>query len=228
MERYVVIVAGGKGKRMNSDIPKQFLEIGSRPILFHTIDNFREVSEVKVVVVLPSDDIAFWNILVKKHDLNLLNLTIVEGGKERFDSVYKGILAIKEENVIVAIHDGVRAFATKEVIENSFLVAEEKGNAVVAVELKDSIRYSVGVENKALNRSEYRLIQTPQTFKLDLLKKAYEVGYKDFFTDDASVVEHAGHTINLIEGNYENIKITTPEDMLFAEAILNKKKNEAV
>lgn len=228
MKRYVVIVAGGKGKRMQSQTPKQFLEVCGRPILFRTIDVFRKIEGISIIVVLPSDDIEFWNQLVAKHNLSLNKLRIVVGGKERFDSVYNGISTIKEEEVVVAIHDGVRAFVDTNVIENSFATAEKKGTAVASVDLKDSIRHSLGSENKALDRSAYKLIQTPQTFELKILRKAYEVGFRDFFTDDASVVEHSGHGITLIEGNYENIKITTPEDILFAEAILNKKKNEAV
>ncbi len=217
-------MAGGKGKRMQSQVPKQFIDVRGRPILFHTIDKFREVDDIHLVIVLPKDDMGIWNTLSQKHELSLERLTTVVGGLERFDSVFNGLSVISESDVVVAIHDGVRAFVSKTVIENSFLVANEYGNAVAAVDLKDSIRFTENGANKAVDRTKYKLIQTPQTFKLSLLRKAYEVGYRDFFTDDASVVEHAGHTINLIDGNYENIKITTPEDLLFAEAILMKKK----
>lgn len=219
-KKYAIIVAGGSGLRMGSDIPKQFLELGGLPVLMHTIRKFHDAfSEIVVKLVLPETQQEYWNSLCKKYSFQLAH-EVVKGGASRFQSVRNGLNSISDTSGTVAIHDGVRPFVSKEIIANSFMVASELGNATVAVSLKDSLRVLENGTSRAVDRTAYRSIQTPQTFRLDLIKKAFETPELPSFTDDASVFEHAGHTINLIEGSYENIKITTPEDMVWGEALL--------
>ena len=216
IKKYAIIVAGGSGSRMKSDIPKQFIEVGGLPILTHTLKRFKEVdSEIELILVLPESEFKFWNNLCKKYPT--VPHQLVKGGKTRFQSGLNGLQVIGNEG-LVAIHDGVRPFVSVEIINESFKVASEKGTAVVSVPSKDSVR----VNGQAIDRSTVRIIQTPQTFQIPLIKKAFETEELNTFTDDASVAEHAGFEINLIEGNYENIKITTPEDLLWAEVILSK------
>jgi 2-C-methyl-D-erythritol 4-phosphate cytidylyltransferase len=217
IKKYAIIVAGGSGSRMNSDIPKQFIEVGGFPILMHTLKRFKEAdAEIELILVLPESQFKFWNMLCEKY--STVPHQLVKGGKTRFQSGLNGLQVIGNEG-IVAIHDGVRPFVSVDIINESFKIAAEKGTAVVSVPSKDSVR----VNGQAIDRSTVRLIQTPQTFQIALIKKAFETEELSTFTDDASVAEHAGFTINLIEGNYENIKITTPEDLLWAEVILSKK-----
>jgi 2-C-methyl-D-erythritol 4-phosphate cytidylyltransferase len=220
LPQYAVIVAGGNGSRMKSDLPKQFLPLAGIPIIIHTLNRFVDYSkELKLILVLPENEIKLWESLALKHHFKT-PLTIVKGGATRFQSVKNGLNAIPDKEALIAIHDGVRPFTRKEIIEESFRVAELHGNAVASVPLKDSIRLVVGEKNNALDRSNFRLIQTPGTFKLSLIKKAYESEEVPLFTDDASVAENAGIVIKLIEGSFENIKITTPEDLVIAEAII--------
>jgi 2-C-methyl-D-erythritol 4-phosphate cytidylyltransferase len=220
----VIIVAGGTGSRMQQNLPKQFILLGEKPILMHTIMRFHTYnSEIENVVVLPQNQIAFWKDLCETHQFGLKH-TVVAGGETRFQSVKNGMAALKNKGV-VAVHDGVRPFVSKEIIAEAFAVAIAKGNSVVAVPLKDSIRQVNGNTNKAVDRSHFRLIQTPQCFRVELLQKAYSLPEESTFTDDASVVERLGEEINLTEGSYENIKITTPEDLLWAEVLI--KKNSA-
>jgi 2-C-methyl-D-erythritol 4-phosphate cytidylyltransferase len=215
IKKYAIIVAGGSGSRMNSDIPKQFIEVGGFPILMHTLKRFKEAdAEIELILVLPESQFEFWNELCLKYPT--VPHQLVKGGKTRFQSGLNGLQVIGNEG-IVAIHDGVRPFVSVDIINESFKIAAEKGTAVVSVPSKDSVR----VNGQAIDRSTVRLIQTPQTFQIALIKKAFETEELSTFTDDASVAEHAGFTINLIEGNYENIKITTPEDLLWAEVILS-------
>ena len=216
-KKYAIIVAGGSGSRMNSDIPKQFMEVGGLPILMHTLKRFKEAnSEIELVLVLPESQFEHWKMLCSRYFPPSHQL--VRGGKTRFQSALKGLQVISNEG-LVAIHDGVRPFVSVDIINESYKIAAEKGTAVVSVPSKDSVR----VNGQAIDRSTVRIIQTPQTFQIPLIKKAFEKKELSTFTDDASVVEYAGFEINLIEGNYENIKITTPEDLLWAEVILNKK-----
>lgn len=222
MNRYAVIVAGGSGSRMGSETPKQFLPIGNAPILMHTIKRFFTSNEmVNVILVLPLEQIDRWHQLCEKYSFSIPHL-IVPGGKNRFQSVRNGLNSIGVNEGLVAIHDGVRPFISKRIIEETFAVAEKKGNAVVAVELKDSIRLIDKKGNKTVQRENYRIIQTPQTFKISQIRDAFHKAQNDDFTDDASVAEAAGYAIELVEGSYENIKITTPEDLAMAEAILKK------
>jgi 2-C-methyl-D-erythritol 4-phosphate cytidylyltransferase len=215
-KKYAIIVAGGSGSRMKSDIPKQFIEVGGLPILMHTLKRFKEAdSEIEIILVLPEAQFEYWSALCQKY--KTVPHQLVAGGKTRFQSGLNGLKVIDNEG-LVAIHDGVRPFVSTEIIIESYKVASNKGTAVVSVPSKDSVR----VNGQAIDRSTVRLIQTPQTFQIPLIKKAFDTEELSTFTDDASVAEHAGFEINLIEGNYENIKITTQEDLLWAEVILSK------
>ena len=218
-----IIVAGGIGSRMQSQIPKQFMAIGGQPILMHTIRRFYEYNPaMQLVVVLPSGEIKKWQALCFTHVFDIKH-TVIPGGTTRFGSVKNGLATITAPDGVVAVHDGVRPFVPVAVIKQAFAVAAEKGTAVVAVALKESIRQVFETNSKAVDRSQYRLIQTPQCFRLPLLRQAYELPEEPTFTDDASVVERLGQPINLVEGGYENIKITTPEDLLWAETLLIQK-----
>lgn len=218
MQKYAVIVAGGSGTRMASALPKQFLALDGLPILMHTLSAF-DFEDIKIILVLPEHHINHWNELLKKHLFHITH-RVVEGGETRFHSVKNGIDAIEEEDALVAIHDGVRPLIDKYTIGKSFEVAQQKGNAVVSIGLKDSIRSVSPDGNQQEDRSKFRLIQTPQTFQLSLIREAFQQGFDPLFTDDASVLEKAGHAIHLIEGNYQNIKITTPDDLLIAESFM--------
>ncbi len=231
MKKYALIVAGGSGTRMQADIPKQFLLLAGKPVLMHTIIQFEKYSEenLAIILVLPQEQISFWEELCKKHQFSTPH-KIIAGGKSRYQSVKNGLNSIKieenpddaENNTIVAIHDGVRPLVSVSVIAQSFEMAKNKGNAVVCVPLKDSIRQVNTVNNtsQAVNRADFRLIQTPQTFQLNQIKKAYLLPETPELTDDSSIAEKAGFEIHLLEGNYQNIKITTPEDLVFAETLL--------
>ncbi len=220
MNRHAIIVAGGKGLRMGAQIPKQFLELNGMPVLMHTIKSFRFDPNIFVTVVLPSDQFEYWNWLCQKHRFNLPH-QLVKGGDTRFQSVRNGLKAIPQNADLVAIHDGVRPILSQQIIENGFEVASQKGNAIAVVRLKDSIRkQELTGNNHSVNRANYFLVQTPQTFEYNVLWEAYQQAEDDNFTDDASVVEAMGKKINLIEGDYKNIKITTPEDLLVAAVFL--------
>jgi len=220
---YAIIVAGGKGTRMQSETPKQFMLLNGLPVLMHTINAFYTYSkQIKIILVLPKDDINMWHNLVEQYDLKP-KVRIAEGGISRFQSVRNGLLAIKESQGLVAIHDGVRPLIKADTIGASFRIAAVHQSAVAAVRLKESLRKTDQDTTKAVDRSNYRLIQTPQTFDLGLIKKAYAVPEEASLTDDASVAEKAGHKISLFEGSYDNIKITTPEDMVIAKALLDSR-----
>jgi 2-C-methyl-D-erythritol 4-phosphate cytidylyltransferase len=208
---------------MGSEIPKQFLLLHQQPILFHTINKFLQVPDIQLIIVLPEKDLDYWHTITKPYPFNLLpsqTLQIAIGGKTRFLSVKNGLKMIEGDG-IVAVHDGVRPLVSLEIIQNSFQIAQDKGNAVTSVQSKDSIRLvSENGSNQTIERNKVRLMQTPQAFRLDIFRKAFEADDNPLFTDCASVVEYAGFSINLIEGAYENIKITTPEDLILAENIL--------
>lgn len=208
---------------MQSDIPKQFMLLNSKPVLMHTIEAFFN-SDVKpeIIVVLNVDFHNYWEKLCEKYNFSIPH-TLVKGGLQRFHSVKNGMKSIKG-NAVVAIHDAVRPLASNDLISRSFREAEISGNAVVAIKSKDSVRQKIGNLNKPLNRDEIFLVQTPQTFQFGLLNKAYKQEYRNEFTDDASVVEHSGVSINLIEGESKNLKITFPEDISLAEFFLNQTK----
>ncbi|MBI5217483.1 MAG: 2-C-methyl-D-erythritol 4-phosphate cytidylyltransferase [Bacteroidia bacterium] len=219
MNKYVVIVAGGSGKRMNSGIPKQFLELCGKPMLMYTISKFYAYDNfIKIILALPENQIEYWKGLCSKHKFSIKH-SIVPGGKERFHSVKNALIKIKDTG-IVAVHDGVRPLVSVDTIKRCFNASSKLGNAIPAVDISESVRVMEKSRNKAVDRSKYKLIQTPQVFKTDIIKKAYTQDYKPQFTDDASVVEALGYKINLVEGNFENIKITSPLDLIMAEALM--------
>ncbi|AHM62016.1 2-C-methyl-D-erythritol 4-phosphate cytidylyltransferase [Flammeovirgaceae bacterium 311] len=227
LPQYAIIVAGGSGSRMQSQLPKQYLPLLSKPILMHTLEAFRAASaSLQLVLVLPQHDFDFWKVLCREHQFSLPHL-LVAGGSSRFQSVQNGLAQVPQE-ALVAIHDGVRPLIDPLIIQEAYHMAAEKGSAVVAVPLKDSIRH-VGAagSSQSLKREEYRLMQTPQTFRAAAIKKAYQAPEQALFTDCASVAEAAGLAIYLVNGSYRNIKITTPEDLLFAEALLKQEKGTA-
>lgn len=218
MKKTVVIVAGGSGLRMNSELPKQFIEVNGKPILMHTIESFYNFdSNIDIRLVLPSDQIAFWNEMLPHYDFTI-SCKVFEGGKTRFHSVLNGLKDIDLDS-LVAIHDGVRPFVSHHTIEQGFRLAEEKGSAVPVISVHESIRKLSGEkESETVDREHYKLVQTPQIFHAGILIDAYSQQFSKEFTDDASVVEAKGYTINLFEGNRENIKITTQVDLLVANA----------
>lgn len=221
-KEYALIVAGGKGTRIKSRLPKQFLELNGKPILLHTLEAFYRYSErIIIVLVLPEDDFEIWSELCKKHHFNQ-SIILQKGGETRFQSVKNGLDKIEAPG-LVAIHDGVRPLVSEDIIGASFRLAAVHQSAVAAVRLKESIRMTDQDNTKAMDRSRFRLIQTPQTFDVALIKQAYQMKEDPSMTDDASVAEKSGHVISLFEGSYENIKITTAEDLIIAEALLNSK-----
>jgi 2-C-methyl-D-erythritol 4-phosphate cytidylyltransferase len=220
MKKYALIVAGGKGLRMGADLPKQFMELAGLPVLMHTLNAFAPIEDIKLILVLPQAHFSFWEELCQKHHF-ILEHKVVVGGITRFHSVKNGLTAIEDQNSLVAIHDGVRPLIAKKVIEDSYQMAEEKGNAIVVVSLKDSLRKQELLSNHSVNRANYYLVQTPQTFQTHLINDAYKnASGDDNFTDDASVLESNGIAINMLAGDYKNLKITTPEDIVIAEALL--------
>ncbi|MCE7863349.1 MAG: 2-C-methyl-D-erythritol 4-phosphate cytidylyltransferase [Bacteroidetes bacterium CHB5] len=220
---FALIVAGGKGTRIKSKLPKQFLELNGTPILMHTLEAFYRYSPtITIVLVLPEDDFATWNALCKKYNFTK-PIILQKGGETRFQSVKNGLEKINGPG-LVAIHDGVRPLVSEDIIGASFRLAAVHQSAVAAVRLKESIRMTDQDNTKAMDRSRFRLIQTPQTFSIDLIKQAYLLKEDPTMTDDASVVEKLGHTISLFEGSYENIKITTAEDLIVAKALLDARK----
>ena len=219
-KRGVVIVAGGSGSRMQSALPKQFLMLGGEPIVARTINTFSEaLPGAEIVVVLPEAHIPLWENLRARFDV--APHRIVAGGKERFHSVLNGINALSSEVEYIAVHDGVRALVTKRLIIRAMLAVEEHDAVIPVVDVVDSYRRVEGDDSYIVPRSELRIVQTPQIFKAQLLRDAYNVAFSPTFTDDASVVEAFGGHITLVEGERTNIKITTPEDITLAESFLN-------
>jgi 2-C-methyl-D-erythritol 4-phosphate cytidylyltransferase len=219
---YAIIVAGGKGTRIKSSVPKQFLELNGLPVLMHTLLAFYRYSEqINIILVLPEDDFDTWKSLCAKYNFQK-PLILQKGGDTRFQSVRNGLDKITGDG-LVAIHDGVRPLVNEDIIGASFRLAAVHKSAVASVRLKESIRVTDQDSTKSVDRSRFRLIQTPQTFQVDLIKKAYIQKEDPSLTDDASVAERAGHPISLFEGSYENIKITTAEDVLIAEALLKSR-----
>jgi len=219
MTKTAIIVAGGKGERMNADVPKQFLEIQGKPILMHTLEAFINFdASLQLILVLPAAQIDFWETLCEAHDFNISH-QIVAGGQTRFQSVKNGLDAVKAP-AIVAIHDGVRPLVSKETISRCFDAAAKFGAAIPTMDSIESIRFVDANGNKSVDRTAYKMVQTPQVFDAELLKKAYEQEFSALFTDDASVVEAMGATVQLVDGNRENIKITTEFDLIVAERLL--------
>ena len=246
---YIIILAGGKGLRMGTDIPKQFLPIGGLPVLMHTVKRFREYSkELNIILVLPKQQQEYWQALCDEYQF-MENCIIADGGETRFHSIKNGLKLIPDDaQGLVGVHDGVRPFPSVEVIRNCYETARKTGSAIPVIPVVETIRHLEGqsyvtsfhdfchdsakrastmalaapkVQSSTVPRDEYRLVQTPQVFDIQLHKKAYAQDYRDSFTDDASVVESMGCAVTLVEGNRENIKITTPFDCVVAEAILS-------
>ena len=225
---YVIIVAGGKGLRMGSDIPKQFLPVGGKPVLMRTIERFREYSaDLQVILVLPKSQQDYWRQLCQQYQYPLPSQVegegsylLADGGETRFHSVQNGLALIPDDaDGVVGVHDGVRPFPSVEVIRSCYETASQTGAAVPVIPVVETLRHTVDNTSVTVPRSDYRLVQTPQTFDIQLLQAANRQPYNDGFTDDASVVESYGHAITLVEGNRENIKITTPYDLKIAEIL---------
>lgn len=223
MQRYVIIVAGGAGRRFGGDTPKQFMLLCGKPILLHTLDKFHSYSrDINIVVVLPAEHIELWHNICRRFAVKIPHV-IAEGGHERFFSVLNGLRHIPDD-ALVAVHDGVRPFVSFDTLDRCFAKAEEGDSAVPVMPLTESVRLCSDKGNSSFDRSKLRTVQTPQVFRASVLKEAYRQPYSELFTDDASVVEALGHSINLVEGNRENIKITTPLDLAIGEIILRDGK----
>lgn len=236
MTDYIIIVAGGKGLRMGSDIPKQFLPIGGEPVLMHTMLRFQEaLPDGNIILVLPKAQQDYWQQLCQQYQFSLPYL-LADGGETRFHSVQHGLALVPDDaEGVVGVHDGVRPFPSIDVIRNCYETARTQKAVIPVIPVVETIRHIIAAINcpeksavvrckksTTVPRDEYRLVQTPQCFDIQLLKAANRQPYNDGFTDDASVVESYGHAITLVEGNRENIKITTPFDMTIAEALLQR------
>ena len=218
---YIIIVAGGKGLRMGSDIPKQFLPIGGKPVLMRTLERFRQYSpSLQIILVLPKAQQDYWQKLCKEYAFDI-DYQLADGGETRFHSVQNGLAKIPDNaQGVVGVHDGVRPFPSIDVIRNCYETAREKKAVIPVIPVVETVRHLKGDTSVTVPRNEYRLVQTPQTFDIQLLKAANRQPYNDGFTDDASVVEAFGFNITLVEGNRENIKITTPYDLKIAEVLI--------
>jgi len=220
MNLYALIVAGGAGTRMGTDIPKQFLELAGKPVLMHSIERFRRFDNtIGIIVVIPENQFVLWESLREKHSFSVSH-TLVKGGSSRFFSVKNGLQKV-EDNAIVAIHDGVRPLVSTNTIIRCFRAAEEFGNGIPVINMPDSVRMITEQGNIPVNRHSLRIIQTPQVFNARLIKKAYLRDFNPEITDDAMLLEKTGEMIHLVEGNRENIKITNPEDLVIAGALIN-------
>lgn len=217
--RYAVIVAGGKGLRMNSDLPKQFMELKGTPVLMRTLSAFFLADDqIRIIVVLPVSHQALWKKLIKTHKFEVPH-QVVSGGASRFQSVRNGLEAIRGDG-LVAIHDGVRPLVSAAIINSCYEIAGKEGSAVPVVPSKDSLRLKTDSGSQAVERSRYVLVQTPQTFQVNLIRESYAQKENNQFTDDASVFEAAGNSVCLVEGDYKNLKITTPGDITIAECLM--------
>jgi 2-C-methyl-D-erythritol 4-phosphate cytidylyltransferase len=220
MKKQIIIVAGGKGLRMGGEVPKQFLPVNGKPVLMLTIETFHRFDpEMKIILVLPKEQQVYWNDLCTEYQFRIPYL-LANGGDTRFHSVKNG-LALANDDGLIGVHDGVRPFVSQEVIAHCFDAANINNAAIPVIDVVETIRKIKGEQSETVDRNNYKLVQTPQVFTTSLLKKAYEQEYSSLFTDDASVVEAMGVKVALVEGNRENIKITTPFDMIIAKALAN-------
>jgi len=224
MTDYIIIVAGGKGLRMGSDVPKQFLPIGGRPVLMRTLERFREYSDaLQIILVLPKEQQEYWKELCREYDFQV-DYLLADGGETRFHSVQHGLALVPDDaEGVVGVHDGVRPFPSMEVIRRCYETAREKKAVIPVIPVVETLRH---ITDGTKPRDEYRLVQTPQCFDIQLLKAANQAADDSpvgaaAFTDDASVVEAFGFDISLVEGNRENIKITTPYDLMLAQFIMH-------
>lgn len=223
MEKYVIIVAGGKGVRMNSAIPKQFLPLLEKPVLYYSINAFRQAfSDIHIVLVLPEDQLSYAQMVLSAFP-ERIDVTIVTGGETRYHSVQNGLKVVEKE-AVVFVHDGVRPLVSAELIRRCYEQAVDKGSAVPALRIAESIRMVNDTDDssEAIDRDLLCSIQTPQTFRSDIILPAFKQPYQRAFTDEATVVEAHGMNVYLVEGERRNIKVTTPEDMLIAEAFLKQ------
>lgn len=218
---YAIIVAGGQGLRMGMAMPKQFLPLNGKPILYYTIQAFLQaMPDIKIVLVLPEEHISYNNMVLQAFE-EIPELTIVTGGTTRYESVQNGLDIVEEEDAIVFVHDGVRPFISKQLIQACYDQAVAIGSAIPCVPVIDSMRLIQGDQHEAIDRNSLRIIQTPQTFQAGILLQAFAQLYQESFTDEASVLEHMGINVHLIDGEKNNIKITNPVDLAIGEAILN-------
>ena len=222
MSEYVIIVAGGKGLRMGGEIPKQFIAVNGLPVLMRTMLRFREYSDsLQIILVLPRDHQEYWLSLCRQYQFGL-SYQLADGGPTRFHSVQNGLALIPDTaQGVVGVHDGVRPFVSVEVIRRCYDIARTAQAVIPLIPVVETLRHVEGPQSHTVPRSEYCLVQTPQVFDIQLLKAANRQPYSDAFTDDASVVEAYGHAITLVEGNRENIKLTTPLDLAVARTMLN-------
>ena len=218
--RYAIIVAGGSGVRMGSNTPKQFLPLAGKPVLMHTLEVFHRFG-TEIILVLPEAHHSTWEALCDQHHFKVPH-TVTSGGETRFHSVQNGLALVPGEG-IVGVHDGVRPLVSLETLDATYNGAAEKGNAIPVIPISESVREVASVPSRAVNRDHFRLVQTPQCFQVDLLKKAFEQEYTPAFTDDASVIEAMGEQVHLVDGNPENIKLTRPTDLRFAASLLSEK-----
>ncbi|MEO6290677.1 MAG: 2-C-methyl-D-erythritol 4-phosphate cytidylyltransferase, partial [Ginsengibacter sp.] len=213
MKKIAIIVAGGKGTRMNNDLPKQFMLLKNKPILFYTLTAFINAYEdMEIILVLPAEHMAKGQEIIDGY-FDRSRFRLCEGGRTRFHSVQNGLKLVDEESIIF-VHDGVRCLATSELVRRCYEAASEFGTAIPAIDCKDSLRLVSNNGNKMLNREKVKLIQTPQTFHSKILLPSFKIDYKDKFTDEAAVVEAFGLKVTIVEGEENNIKITTPFDVL--------------
>jgi 2-C-methyl-D-erythritol 4-phosphate cytidylyltransferase len=222
MQKYAVIVAGGSGKRMGTEIPKQFLLLNGKPVLYYTIEAFlKAFAEIKIILVLPEEHLELGKEIVDGY-FDAKQIQITQGGETRFHSVSNGLKLIEEESIIF-VHDGVRCLVSDELIHRCYQTAMETGSAVPVIDCKDSVRMITADGNEPVDRTALKLVQTPQTFHSKILLPAFAIDYKERFTDEANVVEAFGLKVTLVQGEDTNIKITNPVDLLIAENILEKK-----
>lgn len=219
MKKTVLIVAGGSGSRMESKIPKQFLELNGLPVIMHSIKQFISYDpSINVRIILPENQIDYWNELCKKYNFQVEH-QVFEGGITRFQSVKNGLKDISPD-CLIAIHDGVRPLVNLDTINRCFKAAEEFGAVIPVIDISETVREIRGDHSITVDRTKYKIVQTPQVFDAELLLRAYNQEYDDSFTDDASVVESSGRLVMMVDGNRENIKITTPIDLKIAEALI--------
>ncbi len=223
MKKAVIIVAAGAGRRMNTNIPKQFIRIANKTILQHTLEKFYSYDNtIKILIVLSEDYIDYWKQICMEDKINIKH-DIVKGGAERFFSVQNALNKLDNTD-LVAIHDAVRPFVNLQTIATTFSVAQQNNSAIPYIDTIDSLRIIEDNSSKPIDRQKIKIIQTPQVFNCEMIKQAYNQKYNPYFTDDASVFEEAGNIISLCNGNRNNIKITSQEDLIFAEFYINKNK----
>ena len=224
MKKYVIVVAGGKGLRMGGEIPKQFIPVKGKPVLMRTLETFHACDpNIELIVVLPVEQRSYWEHLCAEYGFTLPHrVAAANGGETRFHSVKNGLVLVDDRNSVVGVHDGVRPFVSQEVIAACYAAAEEKQAVIPVIDVVETVRHLLPEGgSETVSRNDYKLVQTPQVFTVELLKRAYAQDYKPFFTDDASVVEALGQPVHLVSGNRENIKLTTPFDLKVAESLID-------